>query len=126
VKNNRIDINIGPQEAGKRRFLGAITLAIAIILAVLIAAYDLSIWWNLLLFFPLLAALIGFLQAQEKTCIALAAQNLCNLDNGVRKIEDKNLAQLLQNRANGIIYKSAALALILTALIIFAEYLTIF
>ena len=125
MKNNQPDINIGPQEVGKRRFLGAITLAIALILAVLIAVYDLSIWWNLLLFFPLLAALLGLLQAHEKTCIALAAQNMCNLGSGVQKIEDEDLAQRLQNRANGIIYKSAALALILTALVIFAEYLII-
>jgi hypothetical protein len=123
VKNSRTDINIGPKEAGKRRLLGAITLAIAISLAVLIAAYDLLIWWNLLLFFPLLAALLGFFQAQEETCIALAAQNLCNLDNGIQKIKDESLARRLQNRANGIIYKSAALALILTALVIIAEYL---
>ena len=118
-----MDSNIGPGEIGKRRLLGIITLMIAVILGALIYGFGLNIWLNLLLFFPLLASLLGLLQAREKTCVALAAQGLCNMDDRPVKIEDAGLNSRLRAKANLIIYKSTGLALGLTGVVILAEYL---
>jgi hypothetical protein len=123
VKNSQSDINIGPQEAGKRRLLGIVTAVIAVMLAAMIAGFGLSVWWNILLFFPLMASMLGLIQAREKTCVALAAQGMCNMDDGVVKIGDEQLSKRLQAKANLVIYKAIGLALAITALVTLIEYL---
>ena len=44
--------------------------------------------WRLLVFLPAWASAIGFFQVTEKTCVALAARGLRNLDSGDEAITD--------------------------------------
>ena len=54
--------NIGPRERRKRLKLGAVALAAAVILAVILPRT-----WRVVLFFPLWLAALGFFQARDKT-----------------------------------------------------------
>jgi hypothetical protein len=59
--------NIGPKERAKRAKSGYVMLAVAGVLAVGLLALGADWWWRLLVFFPLVAAFNGWLQARERT-----------------------------------------------------------
>jgi len=67
MENKQNIINIGPKEANRRLMPGVVMgiIGLAIYLAFLIL--NVSIWWNLILFFPFMGFFIGYLQAKKKT-----------------------------------------------------------
>lgn len=59
--------NIGARGVSRRRTGGLIALGSAVVLAGLLIALDLPIWWRLLVVLPLWAAGLGLFQASGKT-----------------------------------------------------------
>jgi hypothetical protein len=90
--------NIGPRERRKRRVMGFVALAAGAGLALALVATDAPRLLRLLIFFPVWIAALGFFQAREKTCIALAARGTCIKDAAlVAKL--RALARVIHRRA---------------------------
>ena len=118
IRAGELDVNIGPREQFKRRILGRISLIASAALTVVLVGYGAPRWSRLVIFFPLWMAALGFFQAREKVCIALAARGTCNLDAGEEKIEDRNLAARLREKARRIHLRALIMAVALTLLIL--------
>lgn len=115
--------NIGPRERRKRRLLGIVSLTIAVGVAFLLVVYGAPRWTRLLVFFPLWMAGLGLLQAREKTCIALAARGMCNMDAGDEQLKDDTLATRLREKAAALHKRALLVAAAITVVVlVFPNY----
>lgn len=109
-------INIGPRERRKRRLLGVVALTVGVGAAFVLVIFEAPRWSRALVFFPVWMAGLGLLQAREKTCIALAARGVCNLDAGEERIEDAALAARLRDKATRVHRRALVTAAAITIL----------
>jgi hypothetical protein len=63
---NRVN-NIGPEGQRMRMRAGLLALGLGVIAGVLLAAFDTSRWWRLVLFLPFWQGGLGVFQARNKT-----------------------------------------------------------
>ncbi|MDQ1558755.1 MAG: hypothetical protein QOD32_1815 [Pyrinomonadaceae bacterium] len=108
--------NIGPREQRKRRLLGIVALTVGVAAAFLLVVYDAPRALRALVFFPVWIAGLGLLQARERTCIALAARGVCNLDAGEERLEDEQLVAHLRGTARRINRRALTTAVAITLL----------
>ena len=80
--------NIGPRERKRRLVGGFIFVAVTVCVAGCLLWFEAPRPWRLLVFLPAWASAIGFFQVSEKTCVALAARGLKNMDSGDEDITD--------------------------------------
>lgn len=109
--------NIGPRERRRRRVMGAWTLALATVLAVLSTALGWGAAVRLLLAPLFFGGFLGVLQAREHTCVALASKGLCDLDVGPRPI-DPSQDRAVRSKARRVLMKSAVAALVATLVVV--------
>jgi hypothetical protein len=110
--------NIGPRERRKRRLLGIVSLTVAVAVAFVLVSFGAPRWSRLVVFFPLWMAGLGLLQAREKTCIALAARAVCNMDAGEEAITDGSLAARLREKAAAVHKRSLMVAAAITVVVL--------
>lgn len=67
--------------------LGSLSLGIAV--ATLLMRSTASAWWQLAVIPLFLGAGLGLFQARYRTCVAFAARGVCDLGNGIEKIQDR-------------------------------------
>ncbi|MDQ1611249.1 MAG: hypothetical protein QOG00_1180 [Pyrinomonadaceae bacterium] len=108
--------NIGPREQRKRRLLGIVALTVGVAAAFLLVVYDAPRALRAVVFFPVWIAGLGLLQARERTCIALAARGVCNLDAGEERLEDEQLVAHLRGTARRINRRALTTAVAITLL----------
>lgn len=108
--------NIGVREQRKRRLLGVVALTVGVGVAFLLVVLDAPRWSRAVVFFPIWLAGLGLLQAREKTCIALAARGVCNLDAGEQPLEDENLVEQLREKSRRINRRAVTTAAVITIL----------
>jgi len=112
--------NIGPRERQRRLIGGFFFLGIAACVAFGVMAFNAPRPWRLLIFLPAWASAIGFFQVSARTCVALAARGLRNMDSGDEQISDATeLAQVrAQSRAVHIraVLSAVIVAVLLTLL----------
>ena len=118
VEADQFEINIGPREQFKRRLLGRVALIASVALTFVLIGYGAPRLVRLVIFFPLWMAALGYFQAREKTCIALAARGTCNMDAGEQKIEDPVRKAKLREKARKIHLRALGMAVALTLLIL--------
>ena len=118
IQAKQLEINIGPREQFKRRILGRVALIASAALTLALIGYDAPRLFRLVIFFPLWMAALGFFQARDKVCIALAARGACNMDAGEEKIEDQKFATKLRVKARRIHTRALIMAIALTLLIL--------
>lgn len=106
--------NIGPRERTKRRVMGIASLVAGAGLAFVLVAFGAPPWSRLFLFVPFWFAGLGLFQAQQQTCIALAARGTRNLDAGEERIDDPAAAEALRARARAVTRKSLIVAVVAT------------
>jgi hypothetical protein len=106
--------NIGPKEIRKRRILGFAALSAGALLAFALFALNAPRPLRLFVFFPIWLAGLGLFQAREKTCIALAARGVCNMDSGETEIMDKRTRKALREKARQINRRALMTAAIVT------------
>jgi hypothetical protein len=107
-------INIGPRERLKRRVMGVVALLFGAGLAFWLITAGTPRWSRIVIFFPLWIAGLGLIQAREKTCIALAARDLCNMDAGEEAITDRRIADALRVKARRINRRALMIAAAIT------------
>lgn len=94
--------NIGPRERAKRRVMGIVALTAGVAFAFVLVVFGAPRVLRLVVFFPVWLAGLGLLQSRERTCIALAARGVCNMDDGERPVGDEAAARELRARARRI------------------------
>ena len=108
-------INIGPRETRKRRVMGIAALSAGAVLACGLVLVGAPWWSRALVFFPVWLAALGLLQARERTCVALAARGVCNMDAGELQLEDERAARDLRDKARRINRRALLVAATVTA-----------
>ncbi|HKG13830.1 MAG TPA: hypothetical protein VKB12_10840 [Pyrinomonadaceae bacterium] len=106
--------NIGPGETRKRRVLGLAALAAGAVLAFGLVVVGAPWWSRAVVFFPVWLAALGLLQARERTCVALAARGVCNMDAGELSVEDETAARELRDKARRINRRAVLVAATVT------------
>ena len=109
-------ITIGPRERRKRRLMGVVALTVGVGLAFVMVVYGAPRLFRLVIFFPIWMAGLGLLQSREKTCIALAARGVCNMDEGEEKIDDARRVEELREKARWINRRALLTAAAITLL----------
>lgn len=109
-------INLGPRERRKRRLMGVVALTVGVGLAFVMVVYGAPRLYRLVIFFPIWMAGLGLLQSREKTCIALAARGVCNMDDGEEKIADERTVEELRDKARWINRRALLTAAAITLL----------
>ena len=107
-------INIGPRETRKRRVMGIAALAAGAVLAFALVVVGAPWWSRAVVFFPVWLAALGLLQARERTCVALAARGVCNMDGGELPVEDDGAARELRGKARRINRRALLVAAVVT------------
>jgi hypothetical protein len=114
--------NIGPRERRKRRVMGYVSLGVGVAVAFLLVVLDAPRPARAMVFFPIWMAGLGLLQAREKTCIALAARGLRNLDSGEERVANAKLETQLRETARRINRRALLTAVAITIVtIVFPE-----
>lgn len=109
--------NIGPRERRRRLIGGFVFLVVAACVVGGLILFNAPRPWRLLVFLPAWAAAIGFFQVSAKTCVALAARGLKNMDSGDEAITDPS--ELKQVRAQSrSIHIRAALTAVAVAILL--------
>ena len=109
--------NIGPRER-QRRLVGAFFfLSIAVCVGVCLIAFHAPRPWRLLVFLPVWASAIGFFQVQAKTCVALAARGLKNMDTGDEAITHPNELKAVRAQSRSVHIRSILTAVVVAALL---------
>lgn len=107
-------INIGPRETRKRRVMGIAALVAGAALAFALVLTGSPWWTRVVIFFPVWLAALGLLQARERTCVALAARGVCNMDKGELPLEDERAARELRDKARRINRRAMLVAAMVT------------
>src|SRR5262245_41969077 len=108
--------NIGRIGQQRRRRAGVVSLLLALIGFTALALNGAGRWWHLVLFPFLWVGALGFIQAQARTCVALAARGTCELDDGRAAPLDEPTAARMKVQARGVMVRSTVLAAAVTAL----------
>ena len=109
-------INIGPRERRKRRLMGVVALTVGVGVACVLVVYGAPRLYRLIIFFPIWMAGLGLLQSREKTCIALAARGVCNMDEGEEEVGDERKNAALREKARWINRRALLTAAAITLL----------
>jgi hypothetical protein len=109
--------NIGPRERQRRLIGGFFFLSIAVAVGVSLLAFNAPRPWRLLIFLPAWASAIGFFQVQAKTCVALAARGLKNMDDGDEPITHPSELKQVRAQSRAVHIRSILTAAVVAALL---------
>jgi hypothetical protein len=112
--------NIGPRERRRRLVGGFLFLLVTACVAGCLILFDAPRMWRLLVFLPAWGSAIGLFQVSAKTCVALAARGLKNMDTGDEAITDARELSQVRAQSRGVHVRAAltavAIAVLLTLL----------
>ena len=110
--------NIGPRERQRRMVGGVIFLVVAACTAGCLLWFGVPRLWRVVVFVPVWAAAVGFFQVHAKTCVALAARGLRNMDAGDEAIADPRELDQVRMQSRRVHVKALLGAALVTALIV--------
>lgn len=110
--------NIGPKERAKRFRIGTVLLLAGVVVSTALVLADAHRAFRLVAFLPFWAGATTLFQVYEKTCIALAARNVQNLDGGEVAIRDSEQERQIARQARRVKLEGLATAVLLTALLL--------
>lgn len=102
--------NIGPRQQ-QRRLIGAfLFLSVTLAVGVSVMVFNAPRPWRLLVFLPAWASAIGFFQVSAKTCVALAARGLRNMDDGDEEVSNPSELEAIRAQSRGVHIRSIVVA----------------
>jgi hypothetical protein len=115
---SEICANIGPRERRRRLVGGFVFLLVTACVAGCLILFDVPRPWRLLVFLPAWGTAIGFFQVSAKTCVALAARGLKNMDTGDEAITDPRELSQVRAQSRGVHIRSILTGVIAAALLL--------
>jgi hypothetical protein len=109
--------NIGPRERRRRLIGGLVMGSIAVIAATVLVIMGTSRIWRALLVLPIGGAALGLFQVHAKTCVALAARGLKNMDHGDEAITDEQQLARIRAQSQRVYLNSLVAALVVTGIV---------
>jgi hypothetical protein len=109
--------NIGPRERKRRLVGGFVFLLVAVCVAVCLILFNAPRPWRLLVFLPTWAAAIGFFQVRARTCVALAARGLKNMDAGEEEITNPRELDDVRAQSRSVHIRAIVTAVVVAALL---------
>ena len=112
--------NVGSGNLSTKIFIGWTGLGLTIVLWLFFIIFDLTDPWGLLLFFPILTAALGFLQAMHRFSIVMAFKGLFNFSTGSNQnqsVTEKDFRSKDRLRALEIIIYAILMALIFSLMV---------
>jgi hypothetical protein len=110
--------NIGPRERRCRFVAGLLMVAIAVAAAAVLVIVEAPRIWRALLVLPIGGAALSLFQTQAKTCVALAARGLKNMDRGAETIADEQELARIRTQSRGVYAKSLLAGLVMTGIVL--------
>ncbi len=110
--------NIGPRERRRRVIGGLVMLGVTLAMSGYLLASDAPRWWRAFVVFPAAGAALGLFQAQARTCVALAARGLRNMDRGDEPMADSRELERVRVQARGVYMKALAAAILAAAIML--------
>ena len=110
--------NIGPRERRRRLVGGFAFLLVTACVAGCLILFDAPRVWRLLVFLPAWGTAIGFFQVTAKTCVALAARGLKNMDTGDEAITDPRELSQVRAQSRSVHIRSILTGVIAAALLL--------
>jgi hypothetical protein len=110
--------NIGPRERRRRLIIGIAMFAIAAAVATMLIVSDAPKVWRVFVLLPSWVGALGVVQVKEKTCVALAARGMRNMDSGDERITDAIELDHVKAQSRRVHLQAATLAVALTALVL--------
>jgi hypothetical protein len=110
--------NIGPRGARLRQIGGVVALGFGIALVAGLVWSGLPRTWRALAFVPFWLAALGFFQARDRTCVALAGRGLKDLDGGPEEVVDEAERAALSAQARAVRLRATAAAVALTTAVL--------
>lgn len=107
--------NIAGREVKKRQTVGALTLAVSILLLIFLARSGASRTYRLFLWFPFFASTVCFFQVKKSHCVVLGMKGKRNMDHGEEPVTDEIDKKRLRLESTGILRASFLLASFLAA-----------
>jgi hypothetical protein len=98
--------------------VGVALLAVGVVASAILLAVDASRLYRLAVFLPFWWGGISTFQVTQKTCIALAAKGVRNLDGGEQVITDEAELRQVKRQARGVQLRGLALGVVLTAVVL--------
>jgi hypothetical protein len=108
-------INIDAAGQRQRRVMGVVALVAAVALALYISLTDAPRVARLVVFVPVFACALGFLQARHQTCVVLAARNARDVGQGIQAVSDPAEARRLRATGLRVFLLSTGIAVAVTA-----------
>jgi len=112
--------NINSAEVAYRKKAGYIGAAVFVILLILLLLLDINRWSRLVLFAPAFVAVIGFLQAKNKFCVAYGSsgkQNAAEESSESKSIKDAGAIIKDKIKAKSMNLQAAIIALAATLMV---------
>jgi hypothetical protein len=109
--------NIGPAERKKRVSFGTIAIVIGAALAAYLVLGGAPRPWRLAVLLPFWGGAVGLFQAFEKTCVALSARGVRNMDSGDEPMTNAEELKQVRAQARKVQIESFVAALVATALV---------
>jgi cephalosporin-C deacetylase-like acetyl esterase len=110
--------NIGPHERKKRLWAGAIILSVAAVIALALVVAPIDRAWRLLAFVPFWAGVTSLFQVYEKTCVALAARGVKNLDTAEERVTDTGELDQIERQARRVRVEGLVVAALVTLVLV--------
>ncbi len=79
---------------------------------------DAARFWRVILALPVGGASVGLFQVQAKTCVALAARGLRNMDSGDEAIANAQELARVRTQSRGVYVKAAVTTIVVTAILL--------
>lgn len=116
--------NIGPAEIKRRKQFGWFGVISTLVLLVVLIIFDLTAKLNILLFFPVFSAILGFAQAQTKFCAAYGLQGVKGMKgmSNLQKIQGKEKLDARLKSLQYIILSGVVAAIITVFLSMIVEF----
>jgi hypothetical protein len=108
--------NIGPRQQRRRLIGGIALLVVATAVGVSLIWLNAPRPWRLLVFLPSWAGALGVFQVTAKTCVALAARGLRNMDSGDEAIDDERELEQIHAQSKQVHIRSIVSAVAVAAL----------
>jgi hypothetical protein len=99
----------------KRVRAGIVALVIVDVVAILLVVQHVARPWRLAIFPLILGAAISLFQVKERTCVALAARGVRDMDDGEKPVTDEGELRRIAVQARRVYVESCLVAAVFTA-----------